>query len=73
MNKALGEKLIWAMFENSQQYWVRILKGKYMDSEEAHRILTIQDPPKGSAIWNFMLSCRQLIVKHISWCIRDGK
>ena len=49
------------------------MKGKYLDSEEAHIILTIQDPPKGSAIWNFMLSCRQLIVKHLSWRIGDGK
>ena len=73
MNKALGAKLIWTMFENPQLYWVRILKGKYLDSDETHRILTIRDPPKGSAIWNFMLSCRQLIVKHISWHIGDGK
>ena len=47
MNKALGAKLIWAMFENPQLYWVRIVKGKYLDSYEAQRILMIQDPPKG--------------------------
>ena len=67
MNKALGAKLIWAVYENPHLYWVRILKGKYLDSEEDHRILTIQDPPKGSVVWNFILSCREVITKYISW------
>ena len=41
MNKALGAKLIWAMYENPKLYWVRVLKGKYLDSEDSHKIFTM--------------------------------
>ena len=34
MNKALGAKLIWAIYENPQLYWVRVLKGKYLEFDE---------------------------------------
>ena len=50
MNQALRAKLIWAMYENTHLYWVRILKGKYLDSGENHMILTMRDPLIGSAI-----------------------
>lgn len=60
------------MYENPQMYWVKVLKGKYLDSTEDHRIFTIRNPPRGSAIWNFMLSCREVITEHISWQIGDG-
>lgn len=49
------------------------MQGKYLDSEEARRILTIRNPLKGSAIWNFMLSCKETIVKHISWRIGNAR
>ena len=73
MNRALGAKLVWAVYENPHLYWVRILKGKYLDNMDNNRILTIRNPPKGSAIWNFMVSCREVIIKHITWQIGDGE
>lgn len=50
MNQALGAKLIWATYENLHLYWVRVLKGKYLDSRENRRILMVGDPPRGSVI-----------------------
>ena len=73
MNKALGAKLIWEMYENPDQLWVKILQEKYLDSRDPLRILTIRNPTKCSAIWNFMLECRGIITKHISWNIGNGE
>ncbi|XP_057862518.2 uncharacterized protein LOC131070874 [Cryptomeria japonica] len=61
------------MYSKLEQRWVRILQAKYLDSGEKERILTVRDPPRGSALWNFLVSCRSLITNHISWHIGDGR
>ncbi|XP_059073459.1 uncharacterized protein LOC131874211 [Cryptomeria japonica] len=72
INEAMGAKLVWQKYRKSKQRWVRILQAKYLDSREKERILIVRDPPRGSALWNFLVSCRCLITNHISWRIGDG-
>lgn len=67
MNEALGAKLVRSIYSQPFQLWVKILKAKYLDSMDGCRIFTIHDPPKGSAIWNFIISRRKVIVDHITW------
>lgn len=55
LNEALGVKLVWNIYANLELLWVKILKAKYLDSNEEQRIFTICNPPKGSAIWNFIV------------------
>lgn len=73
MNMAMGVKLVWAMYQNGYQRWVQIMCKKYLDSAKDTRIFTIQNPPKGSAIWNFVLECRSIITKHITWELNNGR
>lgn len=73
MNIALGAKMVWQMANEGDQLWIKILKAKYLDSNDNIRILTIQNPIRGSSIWNFILSCRHVITDHVSWVIGDGK
>lgn len=72
MNTTLGAKLVWQLTNDLEQLWIRILKAKYLDSNENIRILTIQYPIRGSSIWNFILSCKHVITDHISWVIGNG-
>ena len=73
VNKALGAKLIWEMYEHSNQLWVKILQAKYLDSTDPLCILTVRNPPKGSAVRNFMLEYRPIITKHLSWHVGNGE
>lgn len=50
MNLAMGAKLVWEIYSGGKQKWARLLKHKYLDSMEPKRILTINSPPRGSAM-----------------------
>ncbi|XP_059070577.1 uncharacterized protein LOC131860212 [Cryptomeria japonica] len=69
----MGAKLVWQMYSKLEQRWIRILQAKYLDSREKEMILTVEDPPRGFALWNFLVSCRSLITNHLSWRIGDGR
>ncbi|XP_059072399.1 uncharacterized protein LOC131873582 [Cryptomeria japonica] len=73
LNEAMGAKLIWQMYEKPDKKGVQILKHKYLDSNDRERIFTVRDPPRGSAIWNFLLSCRKVITDHITWQLGNGE
>lgn len=73
INEAMGVKLVWQMYSKPEQRWVIILQAKYLDSREKERILIVRDPPRGSTLWNFLVSCRSLITNHLSWRIGDGR
>lgn len=73
MNEALGEKLTWSIYANPNQLWVKVMRAKYLDSMEDHRILMIRNPPKGSAVWNFIVSCRKVLIDHLTWHIGNGR
>lgn len=72
-NCTLGAKLVWQVFKNSEAMWSKLLRAKYLDSMASERILTVANPHKGLAIYNFLLSCREVICDHLAWGIGDGK
>lgn len=61
MNLAMGANLVWEIYSGVKKNWARLMKHKYLDSLEPKRILTINNPPRGSAIWNFILDSREFI------------
>ncbi|XP_059067698.1 uncharacterized protein LOC131858469 [Cryptomeria japonica] len=73
MNLAMGAKLVWEIYSGRKQKWVRLLKHKYLDSLEPKRILTINNPPKGLAIWNFIMDSGEIISDQVNWDVRNGK
>lgn len=73
MNHALGAKLVWNIYNDLSKLWVHIVRVKYLDSTKDGGILKIRNPPKGSAVWNFILDCRNVIKDHISWNIGSSR
>ncbi|XP_059066721.1 uncharacterized protein LOC131044985 [Cryptomeria japonica] len=72
MNTALGAKLVWNIYTNPNQMWVKVLRAKYLDSPDDHRVFTIRNPPRGSAIWNFIMDCQGVVMDHLTWQIGKG-
>lgn len=73
MIESLRAKLTWSIYANPNQLWVKVMRGKYLDSMEDHIIFTIINLPKGFAIWNFIVSCRKVITNHLIWHIGNGR
>ena len=71
-NEALGAKLIWCLYKNRDQKWAMILYNKYLNKEDPLSIFRTKQPPKGSECWNFMLKCRPLISKYLTWAVGKG-
>jgi hypothetical protein len=71
-NKALGAKLIWRLYNERDQKWAKLLYNKYLNVEDPVSIFRMKNPPKGSKIWNFMLNCRDLIGKFLTWDVGVG-
>lgn len=55
-NKEFGGKLIWFMYDKAETKWCKIMQRKYLDTLEPSHIFTMENIPKGSPIWNFMVS-----------------
>lgn len=66
-NLAFGGKLIWHMYSKPDSKWCSLMRAKYLDSQNTTRIFTMLNPPEGSAMWNFMISCTKVITPFISW------
>jgi ribonuclease HI/exonuclease III len=71
-NKAFGGKLIWFMYEKPDNKWCSIMRKKYLDIDDPLRIFTLANPPKGSAIWNFMMASREVVSNYITWEVHSG-
>lgn len=71
-NIALGAKLVWKFIKNPNASWVIMLATKYLSNQNNLNILRSGSFPKGSRIWNFIISCRNQISKSVSWDIHDG-
>jgi hypothetical protein len=71
-NKAFGGKLVWQMYSKPNNIWCQIMQQKYLDNKNPARVLTILDPPKGSAIWDFMIASREIVTNYISWEVNSG-
>ncbi|XP_059078037.1 uncharacterized protein LOC131876615 [Cryptomeria japonica] len=72
-NEALGTKLIWKLYANPQSKWAFIMLAKYLRGAPSERIFTATSLPKGSAFWKFLISCREVILPHLSWVVHNGK
>lgn len=73
MNLAMGAKLVWNSYTNGNKKWIKILRRKYLDLGELTPILTTRDPPRGSAIWNYIMECKDIITKHITWELSNSQ
>ncbi|XP_057828398.2 uncharacterized protein LOC131039625 [Cryptomeria japonica] len=72
-NKDFGGKLVWKMYTKANSKWCQIMQAKYLDSSNPIIILSISNPPDGSAMWNFMLSSRDVVTQFITWQIHNGE
>lgn len=72
-NKALGAKLIWKLYANPWSKWAFIMLAKYLRGAPSEKIFTTTSLPKGSMFWNFLISCREVILPHLSWVVHNGK
>ena len=50
----------------------QIMKQKYLHNNFPLRVLSILDPIKGSTIWDFMMSSRDVVVEYVSWEVNNG-
>lgn len=71
-NTSFEGKLIWQMYTRPDNKWCKIMQHKYLDNQDPSHILSISNPPNGSAIWNFMISSREVVVKFITWKVHSG-
>lgn len=71
-NKALGAKLVWKFIKDPTATWVRVMETKYLTDGDPQNLLRSNFYPKGCRTWNFIVSCRNLIVDSFSWDIHDG-
>ncbi|XP_057828531.1 uncharacterized protein LOC131039709 [Cryptomeria japonica] len=72
-NKALGAKLIWKLYANPRSKWASVMLAKYLRGAPNERIFTATSLPKGFAFWNFLISCMEVILPHLSWVVHNGK
>lgn len=72
-NKALGAKLIWKLYANPLSKWASIMLAKYLRGASKERIFTATSLPKGFVFWNFLVSCRKVVLPHLSWVVHSGK
>lgn len=72
-NRAFGGKLVWSMYTKPQSLWCQIMQAKYLNSHNPARIFKISNPPQGSTIWNFMISCREVVSNFLSWQVHSGE
>lgn len=64
--------MVWKMYTNNQK-WVRIFKRKYLNSDDPVCIVRTLNPPRGSAIQNFICESRDIICKYATWEVHNGR
>lgn len=72
-NKAFGGKLVWKMYTKYHAKWCSIMQEKYLDSPSPSKIFTVSNPPLGSAIWNFMMSSKDIVCNYVTLEIHSGE
>ena len=71
-NEALGAKLVWRMFQDNNSKWARILYNKYLNPKDLTSLFRTKTPPRGSTLWNFLIKCRDIITKYVTWDLGNG-
>lgn len=73
MNLEMGEKLVWRLYTNSNEKWIKIIRKKYVNSKYPISILKVRDSPRGSIVWNYILESWDIIKRYITWEIVNGE
>ncbi|GLJ27291.1 hypothetical protein SUGI_0535690 [Cryptomeria japonica] len=71
-NKALMTKTIWKLL-NKDEDWSRIIRAKYLGNDNFFSVLKLDGLPRGSKIWNNIMSCRDPLSHGMRWLIGNGK
>ncbi len=71
-SKAFGGKLVWKMYSKPDNKWCQIMQRKDLDNPCPSKVLSIQNPSKGSTIWNFMMASRDIATQYITWEVNSG-
>ena len=68
MNEALQMKLLWKIYAEPDNIWVKLIKEKYLQDS------SIRDKPNQATSWQFgrLLSLRDKFEKGLHWIIGDG-
>lgn len=72
-NKVLGAKLVWKLYADPHRKWASIMLAKDLRGASKERIFTATSLLKGSAFWNFLVSCRRVVLPYLSWVVHNGK
>ena len=71
-NEALGAKLVWRLYQEHEHKWAKILYHKYLDPTKPESLFRMRNLPKGSECWNFIIKCRGIISKYLTWDVAAG-
>lgn len=71
-NEALGAKFICRLFKEREHQWAKILYNKYLNVANPLSIFRMKNLPRGSESWNFMIKCRRLVCKYLTWDVSKG-
>lgn len=71
-NEALGDKLVWRLYQEGDKKWAKILYHKYLDPTDPKSLFRMRRLPKGSDCWNFISKCRGIINKYLTWDVAAG-
>ena len=71
-NNSFGGKLVWHMYYKPHTKWCHIMQQIYLDNNCPSRVLSVLDRVKGSNIWDFMMSPRDVFIKYITWEVNNG-
>ncbi|GLJ43812.1 hypothetical protein SUGI_0912170 [Cryptomeria japonica] len=70
-NKALMIKISWKLL-NKDADWSRIIRAKCLGNWDFSFVLKEEGLPRGSKIWNNILSCRDPLSHGLRWLIGNG-
>ena len=73
LNQVMGAKLWWRWLQGRSDLWKHIWETKYEMPATIVGNLEIDVIPKGSNIWNFAVTNRDLIHQHSFWEVRGRK
>ncbi|GLJ36675.1 hypothetical protein SUGI_0737890 [Cryptomeria japonica] len=71
-NKDLMNKIAWKLLDKDPN-WSRIIRAKYLGNGNFSSVLKEDGLPRGSKIWNNIMSCRGPLSDGMRWLIGNGR
>ncbi|GLJ50654.1 hypothetical protein SUGI_1079250 [Cryptomeria japonica] len=69
---AFMTKIVWKLL-NKDTDWSKFIRAKYLGNADFSSVLKKKGLPRGSKIWNNILSCRDPLSHGLRWIIGNGK